>query len=311
MVLKRNHEVLCVSCDYLDAMGLSEIRQSKLAMEKFYRDHTGLAPARLFIEYDLVTNTYTIKPDGIPHIDDVTFKEETTMTGWKMFDEVKDICSRMFLSGPHGIGKTYAVRQMKNGNGLAQLTLTEDHTVQELMGHFLPTADGFVWHNGTAVSVFISGGMLLINEMDKATGAVLDFMLGICDDPEVAELTLPSGKSYRPGAGLQIIATSNRTIDSLPVALADRFEVNLNITEPHPELVEVLNQKRPKLGDYIRDSYKDPERFISPRKALAFTKFLQTKGEDVAGQMAFGDRWFDIDTAMKLQTPVGIEGEDE
>ena len=62
----------------------------------------------------------------------------------------------------------------------------------------------------------------------------------------------------------------------------------------------LLNERVKGLGDYVQESFLDPTRAISPRKALRYTKFLYTMEKDMAGQVAFGNRWFDIDSAMKL-----------
>jgi hypothetical protein len=62
-----------------------------------------------------------------------------------------------------------------------------------------------------------------------------------------------------------------------------------------------LNSALKGLGDVIRDSYADPERAISPRRALVFARFLKADMKPkVAASLAFGERAEDVLSALKL-----------
>ena len=225
----------------------------------------------------------------------------------KTWNEIADALqtegiTRVHLSGPPGIGKTHFAIDILGGTGnVAQTTLNEDVSDQEMKGHYIPEGQSFVWHDGPFVGSFRAGKPLIINEIGRASQAVQDSLLAVLDDPGIAAMTLPSGETIRPGAGFKVIATSNSAFSELPEALRDRFDAHFEINRPHPKLVAYLDSMLVGLGGWIYNSYADPQRAISPRRAISFCKYHK-RGFEAAkcASLAFGSSMAnDVIAAMR------------
>lgn len=226
------------------------------------------------------------------------------MNCWELFDAATsvDAQTRILIWGPKGLAKSRYSQMVlkKKHKQIAQVSLNDDIAVQELQGHYVPKGNEFVWHNGPVLEAYKQGYGLVVNELSRASGAVQDMFLSILDDPEVSLITLPNGEHLRPGKGFQVIATSNHDPDQMDEALVDRFDTIIRVDVPHPHLIRHLNDRLDKLGDVVRDSYKDPKRAISPRRALAYLTFVERGvAAEIACRLAFPDRFADIWMALK------------
>jgi MoxR-like ATPase len=186
------------------------------------------------------------------------------------------------------------------GNNWAQITLHADYCVQELMGSFQPRGVEFVWSNGPIIEQMLTGGLLVLNEIDLASEPVKNFLLAVLDDPEVAGITLPSGVRIQPHANLRVIATSNSPASVLDPALRSRFEAELELKTPHPDLILRLDQQLRGLGAAVADSFlDDASRALDPRKALSFAKLIYSGfAPREAALAAFGNRGDDVFAAL-------------
>jgi MoxR-like ATPase len=189
---------------------------------------------------------------------------------WRRVAQALTVFDRVFLWGPPGVGKTHAAKQALNMNTWT-VTCHADASVQELLGHYVPKGAEFVWHDGP-VALAMRSGALVINEVAHASPEVLDAMLGILDDKDVAEIALPTGEVLVPHAGFRVIGTSNEPLEAGP--LLDRFEAVVPVTTPHPGVIARLERARKGLGAIVLNSYSDPKNAISPRRALALAKAL-------------------------------------
>ena len=226
-----------------------------------------------------------------------THNLRTETETWNLIEKTVKIIPRVFIWGPPGVGKSYTgYKILKTTNTTVwQSTLDEDKAVQELLGHFIPKGNVFMWHNGPVTTAFKKGHGLVVNELARASSAVKDMFLGILDDPKIAFLSLPSGESIKRGKNFRVVATANNPPDELDEALRDRFDVIINVKTPHPAIIENLNKKIVGLGDMILSSYRDPARAISPRRAFAFINLLDKKMLiEEAASLAFGSRYKDI-----------------
>lgn len=201
---------------------------------------------------------------------------------WKHLAIAIQHVPRVYLWGPPGVGKSHLAQEIARQNSNKepfQVTLNEDMVAQELLGHYVPEGDKFVWHDGPIASAIRHGEPLVINEIARASGAVQDLLLGVLDDPSVANIALPNKERLRPAPGFRVYATANTPPDELDEALRDRFDVVIEVNEPNPDLIKHLNTEMANLGDFIRDSYKDVQRAISPRKAFAFLRLFKGTGD--------------------------------
>lgn len=152
---------------------------------------------------------------------------------WTEIDLAMAASNRILLWGPPGTGKSYAGASTKGD--LFRLYLTLDTPGSEIRGHYLPSeAGGFTWHDGPATRAWRTGGRLVIDEIDAASGDTMTLLLGYLDDMASARMTLPSNETVLPHAGFSCVATTNQLPTVIPEALLDRFEVIIQVTAPNP-----------------------------------------------------------------------------
>jgi MoxR-like ATPase len=228
---------------------------------------------------------------------------------WRDFDAAVRNSTRVFVWGPPGIGKTTAAHIALQGKNrrrrVWKITLDEDMSRQELVGQWIPGSPAWNFLYGPLVEAFRNGDGLVINELARASGPVKDMMLGVLDDPEIAELVLPDLTRVPYRRGFRAVATSNNPPTDLEEALVDRFDAILYIPVPHPGVIARLNNALPGLGDIVLDSYQDARRAISPRKAIAFLNFLAKRvGVQRAARLAFGERSQEL---LELFKVLGVE----
>src|SRR5580765_4528758 len=133
---------------------------------------------------------------------------------WKLVEttaatlgKTEDDEHRMLLYGPPGTGKTrLAVKHgLRKEQGVFNVYLTEETPAAELRGHFIPAEGGiWTWQHGPGALAPMEAKRLVINEINNASGDCLDFLLAICDDFEMFQITLPTGETIRATAGYQV-----------------------------------------------------------------------------------------------------------
>lgn len=199
-----------------------------------------------------------------------------------------------FIEGPPGLGKTFS--GLKSGGvnlPSYQITFNPDASVQEYQGTYIPTASGaWVWRDGPILQAFRGGGLLVLNEMGRASDAVLDFLIAITDSRESAKITLMNGETVNRHETLRIVATSNSSFTRLPEALQDRFEARLKVNVPHPGILDALENKVRGLGDMVRRSYGDGDKApqMTTREAFAYASLKAKIGSEAAAQAVWGNK---------------------
>ena len=231
-------------------------------------------------------------------------------TKWQ---DLKVICEnvmlrRIYAWGPPGVGKSRFGMDVlkKNFKNVYQITLNDDVSVQELLGHYIPKGNEFIWHDGPiALAMRDTEGALVINELPRASGAVRDLMLSVLDDNSIASIALPTGEILRPHARFSVFATGNdKPEECLTEALIDRFEIIVHLDMPNPELVEKLNKVRAASGTLVERSYHSTSNFVSPRKMITFlTLSAHAKdkfNEQQVAEIVFGVMAKEVLTALAL-----------
>lgn len=229
---------------------------------------------------------------------------------WKLVEQsaetlgaTEDSEHRMLLYGPPGTGKTrLAVKHgLRKGQGVFNVYLTEETSAAELRGHYIPQGDGiWKWQHGPGINGPIEASRLVVNEINNASGDCLDFLLAICDDFEMFQITLPNGETIFPSVGYQIMATMNGEPDDLPPALQDRFVIRAKLTEPHPDAVK-------RLPEDIREAVfqkmgSGDTRYTSIRSWLAFDRLRKSGvAEEDAALLVFEAGGRGIVEALKIQ----------
>jgi MoxR-like ATPase len=219
---------------------------------------------------------------------------------WKLAELAVSMLSRVFLWGPPGVGKSYLAFHASSSP--VQVTLAEDLTVQELMGHWIPDRVEWHFHLGPIARAYRDGRVLVLNEIGRSSASVQDFLLGVADSRDVASLALPNGELLTPAKGFKVIGTSNTSPDQLDPALRSRFEAEIHLPVPNSSLVEELDRRCQGLGGALADSYLDPQRALDPRRVASFLNLVcHAVPVRQAAVLTFGERAPDILSALQAR----------
>ena len=147
----------------------------------------------------------------------------------------------VLLYGPPGTGKSWlATQALGEGGRPLRVTLTEGHLVSDLVATLLPR-DGGGWQvaPGPLARALAEGWPIHLDEIDRASGEVMQALLGLLDDrPHVV---LPDGRAITADRKPAVIATSNVADPSeLEPALLDRLAVRLHVAEPSEQAIASL-----------------------------------------------------------------------
>lgn len=191
---------------------------------------------------EVLTKLNTLPSDTVRGLLDkvlLTEKLKTLKTGQQpeMFDGFGDAKINVLLWGPPGRGKSVLAEVIakahaaKVGGVFTQLVLPEDTPVSVVAGGYQPGPDNtWRWVDGPVSHALRHGGACNLEELAHASPEASCWLLKAMDGSP--EITLPSGEVIvkKP---VWFVSTQNDTPASLLPPLADRHEVQLNVTLPH------------------------------------------------------------------------------
>jgi len=179
-------------------------------------------------------------------------------------------------------------------------------TTANVEGNFMPNKDGsWSWVAGSALKAWegdgLTGGRLVVDEIDKAGGDVFATLLAFLDSPESASWEHPeTGRVYRPREGFSVVMTTNiENMAELPTALIDRFPVRIRIDQPHPDALARLSQDLRGLAVRLADAGRER---ISLRSFYAFDQLRNAMSVEEAADIVFASRAKSILEAMKVDS---------
>ncbi len=209
------------------------------------------------------------------------------------------------LYGPPGTGKTTAAVNTARKLKLSayNVTLTDETPAAELRGHYVPTGTEWVWQDGPAMKAFREGGMLVLNELDHASGDALDFCHALLDDPGVSQMTLPTGETVFPHDSFRVVATMNGELRELQQdrpAIADRFAVAVFVSTPHPDAIASLPEDLREAAGNSAGADHDQDRPATLRRWKAYAALRDVVGQDTAAVAVFAHRSQEIIDALAM-----------
>jgi len=220
-----------------------------------------------------------------------------THKNWNIFNTIVDHSKirKILLYGTPGTSKTTKACDSAEETGFYSLTLTEESSVSEVIGMWVPKGKKFIWHNGLGIKAWLEGKTLVVNEIDKASGSVLTIMNALLDDKHIANYTLPTGETVHPNKKFRVIATMNGSVSELPESLVDRFDIKLEIARPCAEAIEALPEDLQNLVDL---AYSKKTLSITYREIASFGKLRGIIGNDA--YIVFGEVANDVKAALAL-----------
>ena len=218
---------------------------------------------------------------------------------WKIFDAIMGNTPRVLLYGVPGTGKSYQANTTNlEGRESFNVTLTEDSSASEMIGHYVLNEEGGMsWMDGVGIQAWKDGARLVINEIDHAGTDVMSCLHAILDDPEFTKYTLPNvqKETVRPQPTFQVVATMNGVPEDLPEALLDRSPVKIHIDTVHPEAINMLPEKL----KYVYHDYNNGQ--FSVRRWIALAELMEKEVDtDIAVKSIFPDQANDILDALAV-----------
>lgn len=203
------------------------------------------------------------------------------------------------LYGRPGTGKTFLAQShgITGPDGFTVVNFQEAMDPAVLEGYYLKGADGaHAFHYGSAPRAWSTGCRFVGNEVHRASGEALSFLLATLDDRPVARMDLPNGETVTPASGFHAVLTTNGDPDDLDPALKDRV-LWIEVRDPNPAAVDALDGD---LRDLALASFMDMDRPMSLRPWFRYQDFRRVLDRDQAGRLVFGDRWPDFRDTLAL-----------
>jgi MoxR-like ATPase len=167
-----------------------------------------------------------------------------------------------------GKGKTATVELPVPPRYIGKVQFHSEIAPAEVMGMYVPDGDKFRWEAGPGDLAYAQGGLLVLDEIDQASGPMKSYLMGLLDRGPGGTISYV-GRTFKQAPGYQAVATMNEKPDSgvLPEALLDRFDAWFLVASPSEEQLALLE---PDLRELCEDSYH-PESVTDPVKGPVVT----------------------------------------
>jgi len=140
----------------------------------------------------------------------------------------------VLISGDTGTGKTACVNHFAYENGIpyARLSLNGGTTVEDLIGHWVPTTDkSYRWQDGILTTFVRNGGVVVADEVNACPPEILFSLHSLTDKAKTLTLTSKDGEVLRAHPNFFFVATMNPEYEGtrpLNAAFKDRFKIKLD-----------------------------------------------------------------------------------
>jgi nitric oxide reductase NorQ protein len=197
----------------------------------------------------------------------------------------------LLLIGETGTGKTHLVRHFAFEHKLpyVRVNLNGGTTVDELLGHWVPSADGkFQWQDGLLTIFIRNGGVVALDEINACPAEILFCLHSLTDDERLIVLQSKDGEVVQAHENFFLVATMNpdtyEGTRPLNAALASRF-IKLNFE--YDERIEnklIDNKAIIDVSKRIRamKSAGEISCMVSTRDLINFDRNIEIYGKNVA-----------------------------
>lgn len=155
-------------------------------------------------------------------------------TDVKILEQAYNAKMFVLITGETGTGKTHLIRHFAFVKQLpyARVNLNGGTTVDELIGHWIPKADGgFRWQDGLLTTFVRNGGVIALDEVNACPAEILFALHSLTDDERTLVLQDKDGEVLRANPNFFLVATMNPDYEGtkpLNQAFKDRFQVKLD-----------------------------------------------------------------------------------
>lgn len=174
---------------------------------------------------------------------------------------MKDSSITLGLAGPPGIGKTsfgFEIAKFLK-KPVFKIQFHNEMSPSEVMGMHVPGEGRFMWEPGPGDRAYSEGGLLLLDEINEASGPTKTYCYALLDRGPGGTVSYV-GRKFEQKKGYQPFATMNGDpMDgSLPDALLDRFDAWFIVTKPSDNLIKMLELDLQDVCRALYDSAADP-----------------------------------------------------
>ena len=140
--------------------------------------------------------------------------------------------SFVMIVGPTGTGKTHLVRHFAFMKKLpyARISLNGGATADELIGHWIPSPNGFKWQDGLLTLFVRNGGIVVLDEVNACPADILFCLHALTDDERTLTLLDKDSEVIHAHKNFFLVTTMNPDYEGtkpLNEAFKDRFKVKL------------------------------------------------------------------------------------
>lgn len=170
---------------------------------------------------------------SIPQSDVYIPRHIGKFTDVKVLEKCYKDKSFVLIMGETGCGKTHLVRHFAKEHNLpyVRINLNGGTTADELIGHWVPKAEGgFRWQDGVLTTFVRNGGIVALDEVNACPAEIIFCLHSLTDDERTLTLTSKDGEVVKAHPDFFLVATMNPDYEGtrpLNAAFKDRFKVKL------------------------------------------------------------------------------------
>jgi hypothetical protein len=229
---------------------------------------------------DSLINKMVSVPDSKWAKEYINRKVEGVMD-FDIYDHALEHNLNVLIEGHAGSGKTMSVQAYASARGLRYFNVAchIGLEVSQLVGRWIPTADGhFRWQDGAVTELVRNGGVLLFNEVNFMPERLSTFIFSLLDGRREIQLMENGGEVIKAHPDLVVLADMNpdyRGTRPLNQAFADRFAIRLNF--PYDKQIEaklLKNKALQTMAEQLRAEH-DRKAIATPVSTRALVAFIQ------------------------------------